>query len=149
MATTAFDTEQVDNPAEETAESATLSLTPAAQGKLQQLLTERNIPDYGLRVFVAGGGCSGLQYGMAFEAQARDFDTVIDQGGVHLFVDPTSMMYLAGASIDYVDSLMGGGFKIENPNAVSTCGCGHSFRTESSGSTDEEDASCGPGCGCH
>ncbi len=148
MATTAFETVQTDAPVEET-ETPTLSLTPTAQGKLAQLLKERNIPDYGLRVFVAGGGCSGLQYGMAFEAKARDFDTVIDQGGVHLFVDPTSMMYLAGASIDYVDSLMGGGFRIENPNAISTCGCGSSFRTKDSGATDEEDASCGPGCSCH
>src|SRR6266542_5849130 len=134
MATTAFETVQVDTPVEET---VTLSLTPTAEGKLQQLLQERNIPDYGLRVFVAGGGCSGLQYGMAFEAKARDFDTVIDQGGVHLFVDPTSLMYLAGASVDYVDSLMGAGFKIDNPNAVSACGCGNSFRTKDSGSTED------------
>ena len=149
MATTAFETVQVEIPVEE--ETTTITLTPTAQGKLQQLLQERNIPDYGLRVFVAGGGCSGLQYGMAFEAKARDFDTVIDQGGVHLYVDPTSMMYLAGASIDYVDSLMGGGFKIENPNAVSSCGCGHSFRTKESGSDEAEDeaSGCGPGCSCH
>jgi iron-sulfur cluster assembly protein len=130
-----------------TEETGTITMTPAAQTKLQQLLKERNIPNYGLRVFVAGGGCSGMQYGMAFESQARDFDTVIDQGGVQLFIDPTSMMYMAGASIDFVDSLMGGGFKIENPNAVSTCGCGHSFRTQGSGSTDEdESAGCGSGC---
>ncbi|MCL5997855.1 MAG: iron-sulfur cluster insertion protein ErpA [Chloroflexi bacterium] len=142
MTTTAVD--QIEMTAEET---GTITLTPTAQTKLQQLLQERNIPQYGLRVFVAGGGCSGMQYGMAFEAQARDFDTVIDQGGVRLFVDPTSMMYMAGASIDFVDSLMGGGFKIENPNAVSTCGCGHSFRTKGSGSTDEEEsAGCGSGC---
>jgi iron-sulfur cluster assembly protein len=86
---------------------------------------------------------------MAFEAKARDFDTVIDQGGVHLYVDPTSMMYLAGASIDYVESLMGGGFKIENPNAVSSCGCGSSFRTKDSGSADDEASGCGSGCSCH
>jgi iron-sulfur cluster assembly accessory protein len=139
--------EMVDTTVEE---ATAISLTPSAQGKLRQLLQDRNIPTYGLRVFVAGGGCSGLQYGMAFEAVARDFDTVIDQGGVHLFVDPTSMMYLAGASIDYVDSLMGAGFKIENPNAVSACGCGNSFRTKDSGSTaEEEEAGCGSGCSCH
>jgi iron-sulfur cluster assembly accessory protein len=140
--------EKIDTAVEET---TTITLSPTAQGKLQALLTERNIPDYGLRVFVAGGGCSGLQYGMAFEAKSRDFDTVIDQGGVHLFVDPTSMMYLAGATIDFVDSLMGGGFKIENPNAASSCGCGHSFRTKDSGATDEgeEEAGCGSGCSCH
>lgn len=147
MATTAFETVQVETPVEE--ETASITLTPTAQSKLQQLLQERNIPGYGLRVFVAGGGCSGLQYGMAFEAQARDFDNVIDQGGVHLYVDPTSMMYLAGASIDYVESLMGGGFKIDNPNAVSSCGCGNSFRTKDSGSADDEASGCGPGCSCH
>jgi iron-sulfur cluster assembly protein len=147
MATTAV--EMVDLTETTAEETATISLTPTAQAKLQQLLKERNIPDYGLRVFVAGGGCSGLQYGMAFEAQARDFDTVVEQGGVRLFIDPTSIMYMAGASIDFVDSLMGGGFKIENPNAVSSCGCGHSFRTKDSGSTDEDaDAGCGSGC-CH
>ena len=130
-------------------EEQAMNLTPAAQSKLKQLLVERNIPTYGLRVFVAGGGCSGLQYGMAFEAAARDFDTVIDQDGVKLFIDPTSMMYLAGASVDYVDGLMGAGFKIENPNAAASCGCGSSFRTKDSGSTDEEAGGCGSGCGCH
>jgi iron-sulfur cluster assembly protein len=141
----------IENVETQVDETTTINLTPTAQGKMQQLLSERNIPDYGLRVFVAGGGCSGLQYGMAFEAKARDFDTVFEQGGVHLFVDPTSMMYLAGATIDFVDSLMGGGFKIENPNAVSSCGCGHSFRTKDSGSTDEDEdaAGCGSGCSCH
>jgi iron-sulfur cluster assembly accessory protein len=144
MATTAV-LEMTETAVEET---TTINLSPTAQSKLQQLLKERNIADYGLRVFVAGGGCSGMQYGMAFEPKARDFDTVIDQGGVRLFVDPTSLMYLAGANIDYVESLMGGGFKIENPNAVSSCGCGNSFRTKDSGSTDEE-AGCGSGCNCH
>ncbi len=138
MATTAFETDQANSTVEE-AES--LSLTSAAREKIQQLLTERNIPTYGLRVFVAGSGCSGLQYGMAFEVKAREFDTVIDQGDVQVFVDPTSMLYLAGASIDYVDGPMGAGFKIDNPNAVSTCGCG--------GADDEEGSSCGSGCSCH
>ena len=95
---------------------------------------------------MAGGGCSGLQYGMAFEAKEREFDTVVNQNGVRLFIDPTSMMYLAGASVDFVDSLMGGGFKIENPNSTSGCGCGSSFKTKDSGST--EGGSCGSGCGC-
>lgn len=132
--------EMVDLPA--------MTLTPAAEAKLRELLQQRNIPNYGLRVFVAGGGCSGLQYGMAFEAQPRDFDTVVDQNGVRLFIDPTSLLYLQGASIDFIDSLMGGGFKIDNPNAVSSCGCGHSFKTKTSASTDEG-AGCGTGCGCH
>ena len=71
------------------------------------MLAERNIPNHGLRVFVSGGGCSGLQYGMAFEAQAREFDTVVDQNGVKLFIDPTSLMYLAGASVDFRRQLDG------------------------------------------
>ncbi len=125
-----------------------MTLTAAAEAKLRELMTQRNIPNYGLRVFVAGGGCSGLQYGMAFEAQPREFDTVVNQNGIRLFIDPTSLMYLSGASIDFVDSLMGGGFKIDNPNAISSCGCGNSFRTRES-STADADAGCGSGCGCH
>jgi iron-sulfur cluster assembly protein len=125
-----------------------MTLTAAAEAKLRELMAQRNIPNYGLRVFVAGGGCSGLQYGMAFEAQPREFDTVVNQNGIRLFIDPTSLMYLSGASIDFVDSLMGGGFKIDNPNAISSCGCGNSFRTRES-STADADASCGSGCGCH
>ncbi len=125
-----------------------MTLTAAAEAKLRELMAQRNIPNYGLRVFVAGGGCSGLQYGMAFEAQPREFDTVVNQNGIRLFIDPTSLMYLSGASIDFVDSLMGGGFKIDNPNAISSCGCGNSFRTRES-STADTDAGCGSGCGCH
>jgi iron-sulfur cluster assembly protein len=125
-----------------------MTLSATAESKLRDLLLARSIPNHGLRVFVAGGGCSGLQYGMAFEAEPREFDTIVDQNGVRLFIDPTSLMYLGGASIDFVDSLMGGGFKIENPNAVSGCGCGSSFKTKDSGATDEG-ASCGSGCGCH
>ena len=124
-----------------------IQLTPSAATKISGLLAERNLPNYGLRVFVAGGGCSGMQYGMAFEAEPRDFDTVIEtEDGVRLFVDATSLMYLDGATIDYVDSLMGGGFRIDNPQAVSTCGCGHSFRTTSSGGAATSN---GGGCGCH
>ncbi len=120
-----------------------LSVTPAAVQIIKMLLEQRQIPNHVLRVFVSGGGCSGMQYGMAFEAEPRDFDKVVTAAdGVRLVIDPTSLMYLQGAIIDYVDSLMGGGFRIDNPNAVSSCGCGHSFRTAS----DSEQAS-GGGCG--
>jgi len=122
-------------------EAPLVTITPTAAQKLVKLLAEKNIADYGLRVFVAGGGCSGMQYGMAFEQTARDFDAVVELHGVRLFVDPTSAQYLGDATIDYVDNLMGGGFRIENPNALTTCGCGHSFRTQDSG------ASAGGGCG--
>jgi iron-sulfur cluster assembly accessory protein len=131
-----------DAPVElmETTEVATvLTVTPSAVQMISSLLEQRTIPGYALRVFVSGGGCSGLQYGMAFEPAARDFDAVVEPGnGVRLLVDPTSMMYLEGATIDYVDSLMGGGFRIENPNAVSTCGCGHSFRTKDNAESEGE-----------
>ena len=126
---------------------APLVFTDSAATKVKALIEEEGNPDLKLRVFVSGGGCSGLQYGMAFEAAPRDFDTVIEQAGVKLFIDPTSLMYLSGATIDYVDSLMGAGFKIENPNAVSACGCGSSFKTKDSGDTDAE-GGCGEGCAC-
>ena len=100
----------------------TITVTEAAAITVRDLLAQKNVPDYGLRVFVSGGGCSGMQYGMALEAEARPYDHVIEQ--------------------DYEDSLMGGGFKIENPNAVSSCGCGSSFKTEGG------PAASGGGCAC-
>ena len=120
----------------------TIFITEAAVKTVRDLLAQKNVPDYGLRVFVSGGGCSGLQYGMALEAEARPYDHVIEQDGIQIFVDPTSMMYLNQATIDYEDSLMGGGFKIDNPNAVSSCGCGSSFKTEGG------PAGSGGGCSC-
>lgn len=110
-------------------ETPELNVTPAAVSVIRTLLEQRQIPNHALRVFVSGGGCSGMQYGMAFEETPRDFDKVVTVDGVRLIVDPTSLMYLQGATIDFIDSLMGGGFRIENPNAVSSCGCGSSFRT--------------------
>jgi iron-sulfur cluster assembly protein len=126
------------------AEDEGVTLLPGAADKIRSLLAERNLTSHGLRVFVAGGGCSGMQYGMAIEKEAGEFDTIIESNGVKVFVDPTSMMYLGGSTVDYVDNLMGGGFRIENPNAVSTCGCGHSFRTQGQAAPAE-----GSGCGHH
>lgn len=122
---------------------AQVTLLPSAAAKLKAILAERNLSTHGLRVFVSGGGCSGMQYGMAIEKEAGEFDAVFEQEGVRVFVDPTSMMYMGGATIDYVDNLMGGGFRIDNPNAVSTCGCGHSFKTQGQTAADS-----GGGCGC-
>ncbi len=117
-----------------------ISVTPAAASTIKTLLEQREIPNHALRVFVSGGGCSGMQYGMAFEEGPRETDNVVSVDGVRLIVDPTSMMYLEGAVIDFVDSLMGGGFRIDNPNAVSSCGCGHSFKTKDGAEAD--DAGC-------
>ena len=120
----------------------TIIITEAAANTVRELLAQKNVPDYGLRVFVSGGGCSGMQYGMALEEEARPYDHVVEQDGIQIFIDPTSMMYLNNATIDYEDSLMGGGFKIDNPNAVSSCGCGSSFKTEGG------PAASGGGCSC-
>jgi len=122
-------------------ETPVVSVTPTASAVIRDLLIQRDIPDHALRVFVAGGGCSGMSYGMAFESEFSEYDTLVEVDGIKLVVDATSMMYIQGAVIDYVDSLMGGGFRIDNPNAVSSCGCGSSFRTADSGA-----ASAG-GCG--
>ena len=126
----------------ESVETPVLVVTPAAVAKIKELLVARNIPNHALRVFVSGGGCSGLQYGMAFEGNPQEYDTLVEIDGVRLVIDPTSLMYVGGATIDYVDSLMGGGFRIDNPNAVSTCGCGTSFKTKGENSA----ASSGGGC---
>lgn len=120
-----------------------VTVTESAGNMVKNLLVSKNVPDYGLRVFVSGGGCSGLQYGMALEAEPRPYDNVVEQEGYKIFIDPTSMMYLNGATIDYEDSIMGGGFKIDNPNAAASCGCGTSFKPK-----DGADASTSAAAGC-
>ncbi len=107
-----------------------ITLTQTAADKLQGIMREKGLTDdYGLRVFVQGGGCSGMQYGMTFANGLAEGDQVIEGQAIKLIVDPSSLPYLEGAEIDYIDSLMGGGFRIENPNAVQQCACGSSFRT--------------------
>jgi iron-sulfur cluster assembly accessory protein len=123
-----------------------ITVTPLALNKVQGLMAEKNLEGYGLRVFVAGGGCSGFQYGMAFENNIQESDLVLETNGVKVIVDPVSVDYVRGAKIDFVDNLMGGGFRIENPNAVSTCGCGSSFRTKD-GKGAPEEATADGGCG--
>jgi iron-sulfur cluster assembly protein len=122
-------------------ETSIISMTPTAVEKVQELLTQENDPSLGLRIFVAGGGCSGLQYGMTLDEE-QEGDTVIPQGEFKVFVDEMSLEYIKGSQVDYVDSLMGAGFTVNNPNAVSSCGCGHSFRTADGGG---EARSCGCG----
>jgi iron-sulfur cluster assembly accessory protein len=120
-----------------------VTLTPAAAQAVRDLLAKRNLEGYALRVFIQGGGCSGFQYGMALENNIRDADLTGEFDNIQVVVDEISIDYLRGATIDYVDDVMGSGFKIENPNAVSACGCGSSFRTKN-------DAGAGDGgCGCH
>jgi len=106
-----------------------LTLTERASEKMKAVLQEEEKPDFGLRVYVTGGGCSGYQYGMAFEEKESDEDAVFEQHGIKLFVDPYSQPMLDGTEIDYNDDLESAGFSIKNPNAKSTCGCGSSFST--------------------
>ncbi len=110
-------------------------LTDAAAEKLRELTAEETNPSIGLRVYVYSGGCSGFRYGMMLEDQPTAEDLTIESQGIRVYVDDQSTQYLAGSEIDYVDTLMGAGFTVNNPNAVSACGCGSSFRTaESAGS---------------
>jgi iron-sulfur cluster assembly accessory protein len=107
-----------------------IALTDPAANKLQNMLQDQALSDHGLRIFVHGGGCAGLQYGMAFDDKTREDDTVLEVKGIRLLLDPLSAHYLQGASIDYQDTLMGSGFRVDNPNAIASCACGGSFRTE-------------------
>ena len=121
-----------------------ITLTNNAAEKLGGIMQEKGLIDtHALRVFVRGGGCGGMQYGMTFD-EARDGDEVYEQHGMRVIVDPTSLFYVEGASIDYIDSLMGGGFHIDNPQATSSCGCGSSFRTSHTHDGEEvPEKSCG------
>lgn len=106
-----------------------VTITESAATRLQHMMKERELADYGLRVFVAGGGCSGMQYGMTFDNEQRPGDTVWEAHGLKMIVDPVSANYMRGAVISFQqDNMLQGAFKIDNPNAVASCGCGHSFR---------------------
>jgi iron-sulfur cluster assembly accessory protein len=111
------------------ATTTVVSLTDAAASKLRELTKEETSPAIGLRVYVYSGGCSGYKYGMMLEDQPTPDDSILDANGVRVYVDTNSIKLLAGSSIDYVDTLMGAGFTVNNPNAVTGCGCGSSFRT--------------------
>ena len=106
-----------------------VSLTDAAASKLQELTKEETNPDIGLRVYVYSGGCSGFRYGMMLEDAPTPEDNVLSANGIKVYVDGQSIDLLQGSQIDYVDTLMGAGFTVNNPNAVAACGCGSSFRT--------------------
>ncbi len=107
-------------------------LTDAAASKLRELTAEETNPAIGLRIYVYSGGCSGFRYGMMLEDQPTADDLTVEANGIRVYVDGESTQYLVGSEIDYVDTLMGAGFTVNNPNAVSACGCGSSFRTADS-----------------
>jgi iron-sulfur cluster insertion protein len=106
---------------------APLAFTDVAAAKVGELIAEEGDSALMLRVFISGGGCSGFQYGFTFDERREDGDTAVENAGVVLLVDPTSIQYLLGAEIDYQEDLQGARFIIRNPNAATTCGCGSSF----------------------
>ncbi len=121
MATTTSTTPEI------TPKAMPVSLTPNAVAKVKEIMAQQNPVPAGLRVGVVGGGCSGFSYSMSFENGAGMMDKVFDMDGLKVYVDATSLMYLNGCRVDYVETLEGAGFKFENPNVKSTCGCGSSF----------------------
>lgn len=124
-----------------------ITLSERAASEVKSLLTEQGKEDAYLRVWVAGGGCSGLQYGMAIDdGQPEEGDQILEHQGIKLLVDGLSLKYMSGSVVDFVDDVLGGGFKIENPNAVKSCGCGSSFSTDDE-TIDGLDTSEGGGCG--
>ena len=106
---------------------ADIGFSSQAAAKVRQLMSSEGNSDLKLRVFVAGGGCSGFSYGFTFDEQVAGDDAVVERSGVTLLVDPLSYEYLLGSEIDYVEDLQGAQFVVNNPNAASTCGCGNSF----------------------
>jgi iron-sulfur cluster insertion protein len=108
-------------------EKQMLTITESATSRIREVLIEQNEPAAKLRVFVQGGGCSGMSYGFAMDDESSEDDFVITSEDIHLLIDSVSMQYLQGSVIDYKEDVMGSNFSISNPNAQTTCGCGSSF----------------------
>ena len=122
-----------------------VSLTPAAAVKISALMAEETDVSV-LRVAIEGGGCSGFQYGLGFDRGAVEGDHEYESEGVRVVVDPFSAPYLRGASVDYLETIQESGFKIDNPNAVSSCGCGSSFQVAEGEAPEDAVGGCGSGC---
>ena len=124
-----------------------VSLTERAAAKIKELQsTEPAGEAEVLRVAIQGGGCSGFQYGLGFDRGSVEGDHDLELHGVRVVVDPFSAPYLTGATIDYLDGIQESGFKIDNPHAVSSCGCGHSFQVDEEAAADAHAGGCGSGC---
>jgi len=140
-----------------------VTLSPLAVERVKEFISKDKNAEQrranGLRIFVAQGGCSGYQYGMVLEDHPRDDDISWSVDGINVYVDNQSAKFLKGSSVDFVETVQGAGFKIDNPNAVSSCGCGNSFETEQGGGgghghshggeAEEAEGGCGCGCGGH
>src|SRR5947208_10131206 len=124
-----------------------VGLTERAAEKIRELQADEPEGDATvLRIAVQGGGCSGFEYALGFDSAAQEGDLELESHGVTVVVDPFSAPYLTGAEIDYLETIQESGFKINNPNVVSACGCGHSFQVEEGGEVAEGPAACGSGC---
>ncbi len=130
-------------PETTTLQPVTFTLSAAAAAR--DVMSKKNLHGFSLRLFISGGGCSGYQYGLALDNNTRADDTITETDGVRLLVDEVSIKYLQGATVDYVEGLTSSGFKITNPNAVSSCGCGQSF-TSKEGEGESSSGGCS-GCG--
>jgi iron-sulfur cluster assembly protein len=145
----------LEAPAETTASTveampgSPITLTDRAAQEVKDILEQQGNPtDVALRIYVAGGGCSGLQYGMALDENVEEGDQFFQDNDVRVVIDPMSLKYITGSVVDYVETAMGGGFKVENPNATRSCGCGSSFSTEDDASGQTLTGGCGS-CGSH
>ncbi len=110
-----------------TAQALPIQFTEAAANKVKTLITEEENPDLKLRVYITGGGCSGFEYGFTFDEKTNEGDLEVERNGVTLVVDPMSLQYLVGGTVNYEEGLQGARFFVQNPNATTTCGCGSSF----------------------
>lgn len=119
-----------------------VTLTQTAANAVRDVISQKNLEGYALRLFISGGGCSGYQYGLAMDSNIRPEDVVSEVDGIKLVVDEVSIKYLQGATVDFVEGMTSSGFKIINPNAASSCNCGQSFN-----SAEGEDSGGCSGCG--
>lgn len=126
--------------------SKEISISEFGAQKAQSILAGSGKENAGVRVFIKSGGCSGYQYGMAIDDRELEGDLIVVDRGIKLLVDQMSLPLLRGSEVDFVENMMGGGFTVNNPNATSSCGCGHSFRTDNSAAPDGEGSG---GCGSH
>jgi len=131
-----------------------VTLSPLAIERVKEFMAKDKNEANGLRISVAPGGCSGYQYGMVLEKNAKSDDISWAEGGINVYMDSQSARLMEGAEIDFVETVQGSGFKISNPNAVSSCGCGNSFNTAEGGHShghgaEEEEGGCACGCGGH
>lgn len=108
--------------------SEQVKITPRALGRIKELLTKEGKPEAGLRLYISGGGCAGMSYGMSIDDTISNDDAVVKSNGIKVIVDKLSLIYLRGSTIDYEETLQTSGFKVDNPNAAASCGCGLSFK---------------------